>query len=357
MHAPGYCQNKKRKTRTTSKRHAESSALGCASVVEADGQVLHCKARANSMAKPRLQSRAVESRGAVLLPAGPRTLAETLDALGPMVNAIVSHLKLCLGQQGYSEFGNASWKKIVLTTTYSGMDFPGTTMSMLKEHFLQAGVNFEFELYAATDIDKACRQALLSKKDPPAHVFGSILHRIPTATWQNLQIELESHRYKVMQKLSQLTDAEKGDRRFLTTTRAKLIQEHSQQFVRHAQLHLAQVDMSAFERSWCYSCQQVCSAKPKRDPNCLYVEVAGTTCVAYSLMSATKWMTPHFHFLYGCIGSVIVSLTLCCTSVCQQCLCSFWTLFCNMGPTAQWIGRAWLHRTVWQSRSTCQASL
>ncbi len=71
--------------------------------------------------------------------------------------------------------------------------------------------------------------------------------------------------------------------------RKELISERTVQFLRFAQLQLAKVDMARFKDNWCYSCQKVCSANPPRQEGCLYIEIAGTTCVAFSKMSTRQW--------------------------------------------------------------------
>ena len=220
-------------------------------------------------------------------PNGPLLLEDILAVLRPMVCTVVSHLKQRLGKD-FKQLGNNKWQKVIVTTTYSGMDFPGTALSMLRNYFAELDVQLDFQLYAATDIDQNCRKALLSKSNQPLHVFGSVLHRIPIDVRTSLQIELESHRFEILSQV----DAGKAkgfSPEAIRSLRKKLISERTIQFLRFAQLHLAKVDMARYKDNWCYSCQQVCSADPSRQEGCLYIEIAGTTCVAFSKMSTCQW--------------------------------------------------------------------
>jgi len=235
-------------------------------------------------------------------PNGPLLLEDVLAVLRPMVRTVACHLKQRLGTD-FKQVGNNKWQKVIVTTTYSGMDFPGTALSMLRDYFAELDVQLDFQLYAATDIDQNCRKALLSKSNQPLHVFGSVLHRIPMDIRTSLQIELESHRFAILSQV----DAGKAkgfSPEGIRTLRKKLIDERTIQFLRFAKLHLAKVDMARYKDNWCYSCQQVCSAYPPRQAGCLYIEIAGTTCVAFSKMSACQWgllddsAIPFFIWLY-----------------------------------------------------------
>ena len=220
-------------------------------------------------------------------PNGPSLLEDILAALRPMVCTVVSHLKQRLGAD-FRQLGNNKWQKVIVTTTYSGMDFPGTALSMLRNYFAELDVQLDFQLYAATDIDQNCRKALLSKSNQPLHVFGSVLHRIPIEVRTSLQIELESHRFAILSQVG--AEKAKGSSQEATRSlRQQLIRERTSQFLRFAQLHLAKVDMAKYKDNWCYSCQQVCCADPPRQEGCLYIEIAGTTCVAFSKMSTCQW--------------------------------------------------------------------
>jgi hypothetical protein len=259
------------------------------------------------------------------LPSGPLLLEDILAVLGPMARAVVSHLRQRLGQD-FQRLGNHRWQKVIVTTTYSGMDFPGIALSMLKTHLAELDVKLDFELYAATDIDQHCRKALLSKSNQPLHVFGCVLHRVPLEIRNCLQIELQHHRFEILS----VVEAQKAAGQpveAIRSLRKKLISERTTQFLRFAQLHLAKVDMASCKDNWCYSCQQVCSANPPKQKGCLYVEIAGTTCVAFSKMSARKWgllddsaipflvwlyWVRHCQFdivLHECVPSVPIELT------------------------------------------------
>ena len=215
--------------------------------------------------------------------AGPTNLQEVLHVLRPLVTGVASRVQAILGTK-FASVGNSKWEKVVVTTSYSGMDFPGIALGLLKQYFAELQIDFKYELYAATDIDPACKKALLAKHVPPQHVFHSLLDRLPDAMADFLQAEAQKHRTHISNEIDRL--AADLDKR---ATRRQLIEERSALYVRTVQLHLARVDMSQFENSWCWSCQQVCSARPKREPGCLYIEIAGSTCVAYSNMSTTRW--------------------------------------------------------------------
>ena len=230
---------------------------------------------------------------------GPSCLEEVLLVLHPMVVTALQQLEVLLGGP-VTSIANAHWKKIIVTTSYSGMDFPGAALQQLKSHFESCGVHFEFELYAATDINNACKTALLQKKDPPKHVFDSILDRIPQDLKEELMQEARLRRLDVQHQLdARFPDFPAGSaaraksdvriRIAYTYARRQLIQEHSQTHARRMRILLQRIDVSQYEKAWCWSCQKMCSALPSKSKETLLIEVAGSTCVAFSTMSSSAW--------------------------------------------------------------------
>jgi hypothetical protein len=223
---------------------------------------------------------------------GPSCLEEVLMVLHPMVVTVLRQLEALLGGP-VTSMATAQWKKIIVTTSYSGMDFPGAALQQLKSHFESCGVHFEYELYAATDIDNVCKTALLQKKDPPMHVFDSILDRIPQDLKEELTQEAKLRRLDVERQLiAAFPDVLAGSAAHRTAraaARRQLIREHSQRHARRMRILLQRIDMSQYETAWCWSCQKMCSAVPRKSEGSLLIEIAGSTCIAFSTMSSSAW--------------------------------------------------------------------
>ena len=245
---------------------------------------------------------------------GPSCLEEVLLVLHPMVVIVLQRLEALLGGPVTSIAGTR-WKKVIVTTSYSGMDFPGAALQQLKSHFERCGVHFEFELYAATDINNACKTALLQKKDPPKHVFDSILDRIPASLKDELMQEAKLRRLDVQKQLcasfpdfpaGSAAHAKSDVRIAYAKARRLLIQQHSQTHARRMRILLQRLDMTLYEKAWCWSCQKMCSAVPSKSRENLLIEVAGSTCVAYSTMSSSAWgllddsALPFFAWMFWC---------------------------------------------------------
>ena len=195
---------------------------------------------------------------------GPSCLEEVLLVLHPMVVIVLQRLEALLGGPVTSIAGTR-WKKVIVITTYSGMDFPGAALQQLKSHFERCGVHFEFELYAATDINNACKTALLQKKDPPKHVFDSILDRIPASLKDELMQEAKLRRLDVQKQLcasfpdfpaGSAAHAKSDVRIAYAKARRLLIQQHSQTHARRMRILLQRLDMTLYEKAWCWSCSK-----------------------------------------------------------------------------------------------------
>lgn len=224
-------------------------------------------------------------------PDGPRTLDGVLNILSQMAATTVDHMSSVLNRP-LQKIEGPGWQRLVITTSYSGMDFPGIAASHLQHHFRELGVEFEFELYAATDIDKACKTALLQKRHAPEHIFDSILDRIPEELKHQLLQEGRHRREEIQQQLSERFpggELPKTNKKLFLEARQELLVQHTRAHVRRMRILLSAVDMSAYQTGWCWSCQKVCSVLPERQAGRLYLEIAGSTCVAYSTMSLNMW--------------------------------------------------------------------
>ena len=190
----------------------------------------------------------------------------------------------CHGVLGTCPVQGRRWRRVVLTTTYSGMDFPGVALSMLRHFFLECGWQLEVQCYSAADIDESCRHALLQKppeRGGPEHVFGSVLDRVPPTLRDGLLLQLSQLRSLVRRSVW-ATDRLKG-KKAASARRKDLILKLGSRFLEHAAAQVSNAEMS--QLGWCYRHQTFCSIRPPVDENALHVEVAGTTCVAFSHMT------------------------------------------------------------------------
>jgi len=185
----------------------------------------------------------------------------------------------------------ASCARVMLTTSYSGMGCAEMAASMISEALAGQGIETRFVPWSATDVDRTCREMLMEHEpgSRPEHVFGNILERIPA----DLLKSLEQKRMRMLAVLEgRMTEATaKGTSKdVLVRYRREQVQRLGAKFVAGVTTALQDLDASCYQSCWCYRHSQMCcpvADATQQGPRGLRLEVAGTTCVAWSSMGAS----------------------------------------------------------------------
>ena len=222
-------------------------------------------------------------------PAGPQTLAEVLNITMPMARVIVETMRA--SSPTAKNLHGQTWQRLVLTTSFSGVDFPGAVLFWLRDQLQQQGMDFHLQYYAATDHAQAPRLAVMAKQSEkrPLHFFDSIYDRISQDALHKLQAGAENLRRQVRLETHQRSMNEGPSAKELRAFTKNLKQIYMMQFVQYATRILEQIDMSQHEMAWCTTCQAFCNARPVPEPHTFYLEVAGSVCKPYSTMNAEAW--------------------------------------------------------------------
>jgi hypothetical protein len=118
---------------------------------------------------------------------GPSTLPEILEILKPMVQRLVKMWRQT--HPGMTQLRGQSWRKVLVTTSYSGIDFPGTALAMITAYLRELGISLDVQFYSACDVDPQCQKGLMNKKPEmgkPEHVFDTLLGHFPEDLIQTL---------------------------------------------------------------------------------------------------------------------------------------------------------------------------
>jgi len=238
-------------------------------------------------AEPRLSKR--PQVAAPQLPDGPRNLSEVLGVLRPAVAKVVEVAREA-GMMLNDRLAGTDWEEVVVTTSYSGMGCAEAAISMVRHHLLEIGIVAKVTMFSATDINAICRAVLLRHKAESAseHVFGDVLDRIPS----DLRQKLENAAARLRSSVTRRTGAErlaKGADAAAAYRKAAVLRL-GRRYIQDVRKLLEQ---TAFPAGQLASCQRhgcmcrVCPVKDTRGhPHPLHVEIAGTTCTAWSSMGA-----------------------------------------------------------------------
>ena len=175
---------------------------------------------------------------------------------------------------------------IDLTTSYSGVGTAELALHKIVVDMRVAG----FQAWAATDISPVCKRVLcVDSPLSPGCVFSNIAQRVPRLILARLE-SLLGHYVAAYQRRLRLLSA--GRR---TPTRVKRLKGfYGNAFLRSAINVLQNVDFPSDTRVYCFKHGRRCFCYPQNRHGRLWVEVAGTTCVAFSSMSSSSmgWLHP-----------------------------------------------------------------
>ena len=173
-------------------------------------------------------------------------------------------------------------RPITVTTNYSG--------SGNAEESVVYGIGFvaiamgrpvEVRCYSACDKQPASRAALLhhDPRSRPEHVFGEVLERAHPKVVRRL----ERSRVKWKAKAERALKSKQGLARSLGLRRFE------NWFLQEAGAILKDPVCNVKKKAWCFACNKMCRPHPGFDDVGFTLEVAGSTCVAFSAMSKTAW--------------------------------------------------------------------
>jgi hypothetical protein len=212
---------------------------------------------------------------------GPSTLPEILEILKPMVQRLVKMWRQT--HPGMTQLRGQSWRKVLVTTSYSGIDFPGTALAMIIAYLRELGISLDVQFYSACDVDPQCQKGLMNKKPEmgkPEHVFDTLLGHFPEDLIQTLLSAAKAAREHVGQVV-RATESKYG-KKAARRRRSELVVKLGTRFVDWMRGRLSQVGVNSHR--WCVRHQMMCPSQPPRDGSSLHLEIAGSTCVAFSKM-------------------------------------------------------------------------
>ncbi len=260
-----------------------TSALGSDGVVVSAGP----KRRRTGRGEGRAHAEDNRQQGQNSRAPGPGTLEGVLNVLAEPVATFLGLVSDKLPNP--SRIAGVDWDVLCFTTSYSGIGCAEATMSMLQTQLRGHGKDISVRYYRAVDAAHHCREALLNHAPDagsPEHVFADILARIPHELAQTLLQQAAAARAKIAEKV---TATKMGrDRRTAADLRARMLRTLGESFVRDVRKALETVDFSSESSGscHCYRHCQGCPASPRAPPRTFHLEVAGTTCVAWSSMGS-----------------------------------------------------------------------
>lgn len=224
------------------------------------------------------------SKRARLMPAGPRNAQE----LHEWATFLIDRFKL---NGCYDRFVNNCVQGCKIDTKYSGMGCPEQSLAMITQALLAENSSANFISWSAWERDPLPRRVLLSHAAGPCkprHVFGDVCDYIPSSVLTELRDLSASYRKQAGEKIGAIK---------ATSSPASLAKRDidrasdglARDFVRAVVRLLERVPWQDDQKAWCYRCEKPCDTQSDLGKVC--VEIAGTTCVAFSSRgSRLQWM-------------------------------------------------------------------
>lgn len=211
---------------------------------------------------------------------------------------------------------------VIITSCYSGMGCAEAALQLVAAALQDVGgATLDFKAYSACDIDPVCRHMLLNHvaHSQADHVFGDILERLDPGVRKNLEQKGDR-----LRKLLQLRLQHANSAGHTTTRVAEIKSEQVQRLgAKYTQAICAALQQSPLDPDrlcWCYRHNRYCCPTPPAvaagaevdvvspgglrcegstgrstasGNRAVRVEVAGTTCVAWSSMGdGLGWLHP-----------------------------------------------------------------
>ncbi len=258
----------------------------------AEGGSQHRAAEPPECAEGDSQQPAAEPRECVegdsRLPVGPRNLKEILTPLRHAVHAVVDRAAAG-GLRLSSHDPPDGTIDLVLTTSYSGQGCPEAAVEMLQNYLQEFGIMLSVRTHSATDANAVCRRVLQmhTGSGKPQHVFREILDIIPTELRSKLAAKAPMLRRRLDEHVAEVTKrhgAAEG-----AASRSVQVKRLGSRYVRYVARRLESVDLA--RRAWCDRHDRECDLLPSVSAQCLHIECAGTTCVAWGGLGAHyQWL-------------------------------------------------------------------
>ncbi len=227
---------------------------------------------------------------------GPATPGEVAGRLESMVQAAVDALRVegLLGDHRKVLRG-AGWDHVLVTTSYSGIGCAEAALSWIRDAFQDAGVSLAVRFHAATDISAVCRKALASHVpgSRPEHIFGNVEDCVPAGAIAAMYAMAAMYRARITARTAAARQA-KGMEHASAVRRAE-VQRLGERFLAKATKLVAEHEFDLGATGWCHVHERQCPLAPTRPQShhALLLEVAGSTCVAWSSMGLRwGWLDP-----------------------------------------------------------------
>ena len=171
---------------------------------------------------------------------------------------------------------------LTVTTTYSGTGAAEeSTCHSMRCMAEVLGTPTRVRCYSACDPAPEAQQALLhhDSESKPEHIFDSVTDRIPTRLLHRLERCRQLWKSRAMRRMPVGATAKQ---------RREVVDRHEQKFLSAAQNMLPQYEIDLQKTSFCRVHLKQCNPHPGDNAG-FTVEVAGTTCVAFSSMAKEPW--------------------------------------------------------------------
>ena len=207
-----------------------------------------------------------------------------------------SQIRSFIQHHGHTTLEENTCTDVCLLTDWSGAATPEFYLRSFRKEVAQClGIDSSklgrITLYRASETQEHCRSALLTMKDGPRHVFGSICDRMPPDALSELQVLLEFYTTRWRKRKTQIPCGAPRLRKVRRKVRRKFVKGGQQcaalgqEFMREA-WSLLQAAGPPLTKAYCYRCCQECPVNPTKQDNCSYISVVGNTCVPWSSMGA-----------------------------------------------------------------------
>ena len=219
------------------------------------------------------------------LPPGPDSYTASFDWASNFLKVLAASSNIDAGDFA-SGFQARAPKKVVLTTTYSGMGCAEASCKFIVAALQQVfGVDVPIEFHSAMDNSGLCRKVLASMEFGPAHIFGDIYELITPQVKQEL---FRLQKVHIRRFLRARKAAQEG-------SKTALVHQHGQAFMRAACNALSRVVFRRDKKAWCYNCEGNCTISPggaQPETGVLFIEVGGHTCTPWSLAgNRMSWLS------------------------------------------------------------------
>ena len=216
-------------------------------------------------------------------PDGPNNLDECF-AWTDDARAAMALYDISKGSDLCANFQNNIARKIVLTSSYSGVGTAEYALSRILASSEGSGSNFV--VHSACDNCPLALRTLMAHVGPssPDHVFVDVLDRLPP----DVKEECLGLQKTMLADVKELKAAiPLTGMQLFNKKKCKLGDTYV------ARLKQILVKCDFLENAWCRKCQKYCPLSPRSDGHeeDLWIEVAGTTCCPFSSMnlSSTEW--------------------------------------------------------------------